>query len=431
MSQRTSTPSGAGSRKSGGSPRNWYQTRFALAVVSIIVAAIIVLLTWPWEEVLERDQATFCFAYEVELVDEEEPQTRIVTQYRQEIIPKGCERYAGDNHYVADTTESPDVADPSAAPDGEEPRAEDADTQRLTKRSVAWIAATVEGPRRHIERLKDQRHRWSAIHGTVDPTSDAHGWQSVEVNAENERAKIEELDPRFRRVKFLGTRAQTIDYKVESLKTRTLAVEVVREGNPPEGFQIIRVRVEPSHVDVRAPESELERRSSLQTAPVNLAEITDTSTRFAREIRLPSTFALLEGEPDTVDVRVDVRPTKSSLLLPPLEIQLRNNKFADGILHAVPASISLQAHIDVNLIEDVDEEDSVSMEQWKQKREDCVTAVEDATIEAFIDVQGVEHTEDVDKDAHYTVTVEGLPECVLEKEFTPEKAALRIEKTSD
>ena len=60
--------------------------------------------------------------------------------------------------------------------------------------------------------------------------------------------------------------------------TRTLPVQLAFLGRPPEGYEVKSVRTRPSKVKVKGPESELDELKFLPTVPVNLTNLTRSTT---------------------------------------------------------------------------------------------------------------------------------------------------------
>jgi YbbR domain-containing protein len=60
--------------------------------------------------------------------------------------------------------------------------------------------------------------------------------------------------------------------------TRTLAVQPLLTGNPPEGYEVKSVKVRPDHVTVKGVESELENLKAISTLPINLSNLSGPVT---------------------------------------------------------------------------------------------------------------------------------------------------------
>lgn len=97
-----------------------------------------------------------------------------------------------------------------------------------------------------------------------------------------------------------------IDVKLEPRGQKTVRVRVDLEGDPPEGYALVRTQVRPERVRIAGARSEVLRLSEVVTEPIDLAGVTDT---VEREVRLLSggQHVWIEQN-DPVVVRVDVEP---------------------------------------------------------------------------------------------------------------------------
>ncbi len=74
-------------------------------------------------------------------------------------------------------------------------------------------------------------------------------------------------------VQFLRAVPAQLRYVFEERERRSVPVEVQWSGTTAEAAQILRVRTDPSHLDVIGPRSRVERVQSVSTDPVNLRTI--------------------------------------------------------------------------------------------------------------------------------------------------------------
>jgi YbbR domain-containing protein len=86
---------------------------------------------------------------------------------------------------------------------------------------------------------------------------------------------------------------------------RTLQVQPVLEGKPPEGYEITGVKVRPSQVSVKGPYAEIENLKSLPTIPLDVSHLTVPAT-LAGELDFKNLhLALQDQSPILVDVNVE------------------------------------------------------------------------------------------------------------------------------
>jgi YbbR domain-containing protein len=102
----------------------------------------------------------------------------------------------------------------------------------------------------------------------------------------------------------------SLEVKFERRGTKVVRVRADLDGEPPEGFALAGVEVEPDRVRISGARSEVLRLSEVITEPVPLGGQTAS---FERELRLSvgARNAWVE-EPDTVKVRVRIEPSEAA-----------------------------------------------------------------------------------------------------------------------
>lgn len=373
---------------------NWYQTKSWLLIFSLLIATAIVYATWPWEDIRERSEKDFCLDVEVVIGNDE----IIVTDYEQGNLPSACT--------------------------GTSPQNESA------QKKGVQVYAKVEGPTHVLDRLEKRQSGWKTLQFPVQPKNigDDDG-DPFYINLSNHKKLLEELDRNFKDVKILDNSPKQIRYKTKSLEEREFTIKESLKGDLPKGFQISKITIEPDKIAVFAPDSPDEHQ--LSTMPIDLSEITESETVFERKIDLPTNYRVVDKKNEDVKVTIKVLPTEQSLLLSPLDIQLRNNRFEGGTLYTVPASISRQAHINVNPHDGTSEQGDVSIEAWETMRDECMKDISSSKMTAFIDVKGLRTQEDLPENAKFVVTLEGEPKCVNDVEFQPEEVELRVNSNTE
>lgn len=86
----------------------------------------------------------------------------------------------------------------------------------------------------------------------------------------------------------------------------SLPVEVVTEGRPPRGLVVARVAVHPSSVTVLVPSHVRPEKVRLQTEPINLSHMDETTT-VETSLRFPPHVSFPQGKPPIVKVTVNLR----------------------------------------------------------------------------------------------------------------------------
>ncbi len=94
---------------------------------------------------------------------------------------------------------------------------------------------------------------------------------------------------------------------------KTLEIQPVLEGSPPEGYEIVGVKARPSRISVKGPYAEISDLKFLPTIPLDVSQLTASAT-LAGELDFKSLhLALIDQTPVLVDV--DLAPKKTTRTL--------------------------------------------------------------------------------------------------------------------
>ncbi|MFZ2088134.1 MAG: CdaR family protein [Desulfobaccales bacterium] len=103
--------------------------------------------------------------------------------------------------------------------------------------------------------------------------------------------------------------------------TRTLPIQPVVLGLPPEGFEVKSVKTRPNTVTVKGPESELEDLKFLPTVPLDLTNLT-RSTTLSTDINFKDlNISMVNQVPILADVDISPKPLKRTLADIPVTAQ--------------------------------------------------------------------------------------------------------------
>jgi YbbR domain-containing protein len=135
----------------------------------------------------------------------------------------------------------------------------------ITSEVPSHIQVRVSGPRGLVRTLTQGRHTYS-----LDLSDVKAGRQSFSLGVGSfhfpRGVQITRVQPNPLVLTFTPT------------ITRTLPVQLVFLGRPPEGYEVKSVRTRPSKVKVKGPESELDDLKFIPTVPVDLTNLTRPST---------------------------------------------------------------------------------------------------------------------------------------------------------
>ncbi|MFZ9595863.1 MAG: YbbR-like domain-containing protein [Bdellovibrionia bacterium] len=120
-------------------------------------------------------------------------------------------------------------------------------------------------------------------------------------------------------VKVLSINPISILVKLESLKRREIPVRVELQGNPPEGYRLVKVQVKPELVRIKGPESKVDGLSQIPTLPIDLSEL---KSSVEKDVALDlSRFGVqLDGE--LPRVQVEVAPQSATFRIKHVDIRV-------------------------------------------------------------------------------------------------------------
>lgn len=302
MSSNTSNHPAVSRRgSSGGAPQNWYQTNFALVLVSMIVAVVIVSLVWPWDEIQQTVTKDFCITYQVELPESEH------------LIVKEYENY-------------------SDCP------------QDSSNRGVA-IRAQFEGPVRLLKKLEEKEKSlggWAPISVSVKPKNTT-GWQSFGVSYQ----RVEELDQRFssKSIRLVNESEwpKTGRYKVVEVEKRVLRISPTLDTDHTDEVRY-EANADPKEVVVWVEKGMLTPSIPTEVIETGGAEQDDVIEDV--KLNLPAHVSLVRPEDETIRVELLVTPKRERRLLQPIAITLRNNRVSGYDVTAEPPFVAVQVTID-------------------------------------------------------------------------------------
>lgn len=284
-----------------GAPQNWYQTNFALVLVSMIVAVVIVLLVWPWDEIQQTVTKDFCITYQVELPESEH------------LIVKEYENY-------------------SDCP------------QDSSNQGVA-IRAQFEGPVRLLKKLEDKERSlggWAPISVSVKPKN-ITGWQSFGVSFQ----RIEELDRRFssKSIRLVNENEwpKTGRYKAVEVERRVLRISPRLDTEHTD-----EVRYE-AVADPKEVEAWVEKNVLTPSIPTEVIETGGADQdEIIKDVKLnmPAHVSLLRPEDAVIRVELLVTPKRERRLLQPIAITLRNNRVSGYDVSPEPPFVAVQVTVD-------------------------------------------------------------------------------------
>jgi YbbR domain-containing protein len=167
------------------------------------------------------------------------------------------------------------------------------DTQVVTDQSVDAINVRVLGSRAALRNLEPSKLRY-----LVDVAGSKPGVAEYEVD-------VSQLElPRGARI--VSRSPSHIQVRFEPRGRKAVGVRVDLEGQPPEGFVLRDVAVEPSRVWLSGARSQVMRLSEVVTEPIDLREIRQP---LEREVRVfPGGGNVWLERTDPVTVRLDVEP---------------------------------------------------------------------------------------------------------------------------
>jgi YbbR domain-containing protein len=138
-------------------------------------------------------------------------------------------------------------------------------------------------------------------------------------------------------VEVLSVEPPEIDYVLDTIVSRELAVVIPSFGKPAKKLELKNLTAEPGQVLVRGPETILATRNEIETEPLDLRQITESGTR---EIPLVSGGDLLTYSQHVVNARFEVEIHEAARTFERLPIEIRSTLDAEVML--TPQFVSVQ-----------------------------------------------------------------------------------------
>jgi YbbR domain-containing protein len=108
----------------------------------------------------------------------------------------------------------------------------------------------------------------------------------------------------------------SFDRKIE----RDIPVIVPRYGNTPDNVKVVSMEVSPQNVKVTGPEQELKKIKSIETSPVDFR---DTTESFEKRLQLRTPASLVNIQPNSVLVKVQIAGLVASRSMKDLALEVR------------------------------------------------------------------------------------------------------------
>ncbi len=132
--------------------------------------------------------------------------------------------------------------------------------------------------------------------------------QTIDLNGYKQGPHFISLTPKNfnfpRGVQVLRVQPNPLTLYLAVTMVRTLHIDPVLDGHPPEGYEIIGVKARPSQVSIKGPRAEIERLKSISTMPLDVSQVT-TPITLAAELDFKNFhLALMKQTPILVDINV-------------------------------------------------------------------------------------------------------------------------------
>ncbi|MEY3212192.1 MAG: hypothetical protein RIT28_2673 [Pseudomonadota bacterium] len=184
------------------------------------------------------------------------------------------------------------------------------DDKALTQEPNQRLRANISGPQalvRELRRVQPKLH--------VDLSEYPLGVHTIDFLP----SEIEGLPPS---VNVLGLAPNSLQVEVEAKHTRTVSVRVEQRGEPPEGFRVRQITVEPAEVEVQGPRSIVENIEAVVTEELSVSDLRAT-TRVPVVLRLsPRTLSLSRSQP--VTATIEIEPVTSFRTFTDVPVIVRN-----------------------------------------------------------------------------------------------------------
>ena len=184
------------------------------------------------------------------------------------------------------------------------------DDKALTQEPNQRLRANISGPQalvRELRRVQPKLH--------VDLSEYPLGVHTIDFLP----SEIEGLPPS---VNVLGLAPNSLQVEVEAKHTRTVSVRVEQRGEPPEGYRVRQITVEPAEVEVQGPRSIVENIEAIVTEEISVSDLRATA-RVPVVLRLsPRTLSLSRSQP--VTATIEIEPVTSARTFTDVPVIVRN-----------------------------------------------------------------------------------------------------------
>jgi len=153
-------------------------------------------------------------------------------------------------------------------------------------------------------------------------------------------------------VEVLSIEPPEIEYVLDDLAHKQLRVIVPRIGNLHKDLEMISMEVSPTTISVRGPSTEVQNLETIETAAVDLRDVTESSTK-QLAIRVPGRF--LRSDQSFVEVRIEVKTVEQERTFRDVPIRLVNK--VDESASLDPERVMIEVSGPRSVIEDLSSTD--------------------------------------------------------------------------
>ncbi|MBI5557331.1 MAG: YbbR-like domain-containing protein [Deltaproteobacteria bacterium] len=149
-----------------------------------------------------------------------------------------------------------------------------------------------------------------------------------------------------RGVRLLRVKPTDIILQLDKLITKNIPVHAVTTGTPPEGFELVSITLDPSSIPVTGPEVFVGQINGISTAPMDLAKLSEPTTRPVA-LKLSTDIKDLVGEPIvTASIVIQEKKVEKTVEDIPVKLLLSGKK----TYTLKPDNITVKAKIPYNTL---------------------------------------------------------------------------------
>ncbi|MHB8067462.1 MAG: CdaR family protein [Desulfobaccales bacterium] len=194
----------------------------------------------------------------------------------------------------------------------------------ITSEIPPSLQVRVMGPGSAVRKLGQTR-----LAQTIDLTGFKRGRHSLPLGSKNFNFP--------RGVQVTRVQPNPLAITLAPTMVRTLQVQPVLEGKPPEGYEIVGVKVRPPQISVKGPYAEIADLKSLSTIPLEVGHLTATAT-LAGELDFKNLHLALQDQ-SPILVEVTVEPKRITRTLSGVAVTAAPQK-----ARVSPAQVTLTLH---------------------------------------------------------------------------------------